>query len=458
MKRILLVGAPFRFYGGGERRNFYLLQEYVKLGLSVTLFIPIGEILEILYNDISAKVDSELKMIEELKLLERSGVQLPLEMYQWIQTFAKERRRFVGIDTHGLRSLFKKLGKRKVEKRLINRLIRKIDPPEIILSYGGHFAQQVSFKFARGYRKPFMLMLGSEPFKAKEYRRKRLYNRYDSLVKRLLFDGLITWYRNHFFSLNFKAYVKSGLLISIISVSRGPIEESQLMNILSDVVPVNFMPGYAVLTEPGMAILPGYSTELPKLKKRFQIIYYARLSPEKGVFDIVDIIARVQREVPTKLWVAGNFYSFNVKEAFFRRAREENLDFEYLGYLSGNALYQKIKESWVFANPSHSDAFSTAISEATLLNTHCVAYSIPGTSSAFAGLPSVRIVDENNIEAFSKAIISILGLTDEEYYEAFKVDKYYEFKDSISSWEKVARKHIKQLDNDLISFNKKLSK
>lgn len=453
MKSVLVVGAPFRFYGGGHRRNFFLLQEYIKLGLSVSLYIPVGDLLEILYNDISPNVESESKMIRELQILEQSGVDIRLDFYKWIRIFAQERKKLVGIETHGVRSLFKKFSKRSIERKMIEAMTKSDRTPEIVLSYGGHFAQQVSFKFAKKYKRPFILLLGIEPFKAKKYRKKIKYNQEEPLIKRLLFDGFISWYRNHFFPLNFKAYVKSGLLASVISVSKGPIIESQLNEILkseTSSIKLSYLPAYAIE-------LPKLIPEIPANNiKKHQIIYFARLSSDKGIFEIVDIVVRVQKEIPARLYIAGNFYSLRVKEAFFQKAQEQNLDFEYLGHLSGKALYDKIGESWVFANPSHTDAFSTAISEATLLRTCCVAYGIPGTLSVFSGLPSVKLVKENDLDSFANELIALLKVHDEKYEDLFNTENYRTFKESISSWRKVAFNQIKQVSSDLEDYMTKL--
>jgi len=81
-----------------------------------------------------------------------------------------------------------------------------------------------------------------------------------------------------------------------------------------------------------------------KVKKDDYAIFYARLVPGKGIFEIPYIWKIVEKEVPdAKLIICGNFGSLRHRNAFFSLIKKLGLrNIHYKGFISSTKLYELV--------------------------------------------------------------------------------------------------------------------
>lgn len=445
MKRVLFIGAPFRYYAGGHKRNYYIMREFARMGVEVYLYVPIGEILEALYNDIRGTHDSKREMIGDLMSLKGEGVVLDGKLIYLIEKFDKERSNTKIRNSHGFRALFKKYARVLTEHYQKERFMGILNSADIIISGGGHMTRQISFWFAKNYQKPFTIILGIEPFKSKQHIARPAISHKENIITNLIFGKALQWYRNHYFPVLFKKYVKSGLLCSINSVSLGPIELSGLYSIVGFDTPINILPASAYEEIDGIV----------SSRKCERMIFVSRLTPEKGLFDIIYITKKIQKEHNVKLVVVGNFYSDDFKERFFSLARKYSINFEYWGFLTGKRLYSAIAESKLLLYPSHSDSFSQVLMLSLFMDTPVVAYAIPAFKSLYSKMSSVRLVPEWDYDQFAIKSLEILKKSDYDNIMSHDTEEERFYKSSVQSWEVVALNQLNQIKYDLSNYNRR---
>ena len=170
-------------------------------------------------------------------------------------------------------------------------------------------------------------------------------------------------------------------------------------------------------------------------------VYFGRLSPAKGLYDLLYIWSHVEKILPkAKLMLIGSFSSERVEREFKDlRFRLGLKNVEYLGYFKhGEELYRRVAEAKVLVYPPHQDAFPLTVLEAIALGLLCVAYDIPALRYVYQGIPSVTLVKKGDIEGMSRALIEALGIEYSQYFTIQGNPKLLKFLEVHGSWENVA--------------------
>ena len=205
------------------------------------------------------------------------------------------------------------------------------------------------------------------------------------------------------------------------------------------------------ILDPANAIDPSilkYRTD----NKENYFIFYARLHPEKGLFELPKIVRLAKKECPDiHVKVMGSFPNDTIKAVFFKLINKYkvNDNIEYLGFVSDAVKYETVARAKALIYPSHSDYFSLVILETISLKTPVIAYRTPGPFSIFNGINCVRFIDEFNKKAFAKEIINLCnrnGLACNNI-DTF-ITKYF-------SWDLIA-KQIMNLIKNYINYNMNL--
>jgi glycosyltransferase involved in cell wall biosynthesis len=134
-------------------------------------------------------------------------------------------------------------------------------------------------------------------------------------------------------------------------------------------------------------------------------IFLGRIHPTKGIFDLVEIWARVVKEIPTaRMAIIGSGSTRNVAQ-LMDSIRENRLEknISLLGYLENDRAFALVKASKVFLFPSHEEGFGIAIVEALACNVPVVAWRLPVYEEYF--LDSIQMVDCWDIEYFAKLVM-----------------------------------------------------
>ena len=176
-----------------------------------------------------------------------------------------------------------------------------------------------------------------------------------------------------------------------------------------------------------------------KEEKSDQIIFYARLIYQKGLFDVLYIHKKITETYKIKLKISGTFQRNFEEKEFYRIIKK--LDIEnyvvYLGILNDDELYNELSRSKLMLYPSHSDSFSISVLQALFLHVPVVAYDIPGLS-LYRNFKSVSLVKEFDIDAMADRSLKFLN------YKGylFEDPELNKFIDKHSSWKYVAEAHL----------------
>ena len=187
------------------------------------------------------------------------------------------------------------------------------------------------------------------------------------------------------------------------------------------------------------------------VKNRKQIVFFGRLVPEKGIFEIPFIARRLKRMgIDCNIKVIGKFtfnHDTNIFEKLSKRLGVENM-IEYLGFLPEEDMKSVIGESSIFVNPTHSDAYSIAMLEALSLRTVVVAYDNPFLLNLYKKVKAVSFVREFHPEAMAEKIAELLSFDERKIQELFdeETEKFVTFH---SSYDVCADKIKSMIDSEL---------
>ncbi|MGB9760481.1 MAG: glycosyltransferase [Thermoproteota archaeon] len=142
----------------------------------------------------------------------------------------------------------------------------------------------------------------------------------------------------------------------------------------------------------------------------FDAIYFARLHPLKGLFDIPFIWKRVTEDKPNaKLIMAGSWQSIKYMHEFYNLCKKLNLlsNIKYVGFLPKTTLYSYVKSAKLLIYPSYLDAFPLTVLESLACGTPVVAYNINSIRLSFR-TDAVTKVRSGDRSKFAESVINIL--------------------------------------------------
>jgi glycosyltransferase involved in cell wall biosynthesis len=97
------------------------------------------------------------------------------------------------------------------------------------------------------------------------------------------------------------------------------------------------------------------------------LVFYARMHPEKGIFELPKIIKILRDEYDgdVKLKVMGAFPNDGIRRVFFSLVRRYGVEnnIKYLGFVNEEEKHEIVAKAKVLIYPSHSDWFSLVILE-----------------------------------------------------------------------------------------------
>jgi glycosyltransferase involved in cell wall biosynthesis len=187
----------------------------------------------------------------------------------------------------------------------------------------------------------------------------------------------------------------------ILTVSKSMVEEFSYLN-----------PHIKFLTiTPGNGInLNAFSSELPK-GFDYQAVFFARLVPEKGLFDLVEIWKWVTKKIPNaKLAVCGITEKPELVKKFLDEVNrcKLNNNIKFLGQQNKAELLQIVSNSYLTVYPSCGDAFSIAALESLACGTPVVAYNIPAMRHTFGNCKALFRCPIKDNASIAKKVIFLL--------------------------------------------------
>ncbi|MEM0373860.1 MAG: glycosyltransferase family 4 protein [Sulfolobaceae archaeon] len=186
--------------------------------------------------------------------------------------------------------------------------------------------------------------------------------------------------------------IKEGNLNFVISVSSVPLKNSGLDRLLP-----------TFITKPANAFDEGllkYRSEAEK--DGDYAVYFTRLIPEKGLFEVPLIWKKLKRDL--RLYVIGNFYDDKDMEDFLRLIKRLDVNIEYIGYKQGEELYKIVSRALFTLYPSHYDSFSLVVLESLALGTPVFAYNTPAIAEIYSNCKGVYLAREDDMNGLAELV------------------------------------------------------
>ena len=444
---IILISTPLETLpAGGFIRDARVLPYFSKSfkarGTSTVIYIPVNSVVSAIKLAIKGGSDIneafELVTKDLANNIGRSGVEAPLleealieslPVLKWELNHENPSAKVVNkLLSFGNLYIYKI---KSVEQRPLKGLIRYINSSfdKVLFAYSmneniEHFISLTNL--LRSLKLSGGIMIHEPLYTYSNISLKELKSR---LTVKIASFQLNTYLRNFFISVT-----ETGLLKLIQAISPASLLRS------FDLFTLAHKYGVKVYIPRPANALDREVLEYRNLQEREPVaVYFGRLSPGKGLYDLLHVWSRVERALPkAKLLLIGSFASGKVEEKFNELKLKLGLkNVEYLGYFKhGEELYRQVSKAKVLIYPSHEDSFSLTMLEAVALGLVCVAYNIPALNYVYKGIPAVTLVDEGDVESLSKVAIRALEMSYDEYLKIQTASEVMEFLRIYSSWEK----------------------
>jgi glycosyltransferase involved in cell wall biosynthesis len=212
---------------------------------------------------------------------------------------------------------------------------------------------------------------------------------------------------------NLSLVSRTGLAFDILTQLR--VAEKSLMLSVSASVAEELKPLNPKITfhaiEPGNGIYPAKFTQFLEAKKCYGAIFFARLIPEKGLFDLPVIWKYVTMKKPNALLVvAGLTEDQQYVNRFLDLADRSGLgqNIRFLGELDEITLINSVKSSKLTLYPSLVDSFSLVTLESLACGTPVVAYDIPAIRHNFGKCDAVLRCPVKDKESMAERVLSVV--------------------------------------------------
>jgi len=468
--KIVVVGNPFQFLGGGQRRTYEVLKHYPELGIDTILYIPLSQLIITRTVQMFHRI-SEENLCKNLEELERCGVSVHGNVLTCLERIDKQVIDYLGALRKGsiiwIFDNFRRLiplssketivsAKTFLEKMKTSmRTAMKVHAVYVMDNFPDMI--QAGQFISQSIKAPLFILLQSIPINPLKsfIKSEWIYNvsigGKSSLrtLSRIFIRTLEQSYFNYKVLFTYESASKT--LTALLSVSEAPLGLSNLDKwAYSKNIPTKvLMPGNAVSQD-----IEKYYREREKILriKEDYAVFYGRLGASKGILEI-PFIAKKLEEAGYKLILMGKFDNVSTKirfEKLCRRLCVNNI--EYMGYLPPDKdLWEIIAKSKVLIYPSHYDTFSLVVLESLFLGTSVVAYNIPAIASIYKNLPVVKIVEEYDCKSMAKKAIEILKMDLNRFYEKHMDENLLAFLKLHSSWRNVAKEEINTIQKFISS-------
>ncbi|MDD5490108.1 MAG: glycosyltransferase family 4 protein, partial [Candidatus Moranbacteria bacterium] len=206
---------------------------------------------------------------------------------------------------------------------------------------------------------------------------------------------IINWLGYHFQRFSFRlARKKADKIIVLNSIVK------------KDLVRMGFSKGKISTSSNGIDV--DYFDRIKKETAGYDGIFLGRLSPSKGIADLVEIWENVCRKIPeAKLAIIGG--GKKEKKSLMEKIEEKNLsrNVDVLGYLEDSEAHRILKSGKVFLFPSHEEGWGIAATEAMACGLPVVSWNLPVFGEIFGN--RTMQIEKGNVGAFSGKIIELLG-------------------------------------------------
>lgn len=434
--KLLVISHPITSISGGGKRNFETLKYFSSYFDEVTVTLS-PHTIKFMIGNYQKNSPQIQEIINNFEMLEKSGIRIdPGSKRFFFDQLTEPEKEGLGKKLNLKLWLFNVFSLFTYEY-LISKFLRYyFEAKEFDLIYSQSEALDsvmLSLKIARFKKKPFIVLLQLEPFQ----NTKNFFRNLDVNNIRDVINSLSYLSPNYAKKIFYKKVQSSKYFRGFLAVSYSPIELSKLGN------------------NPYLILDPGNAFDQILLKfrdlkteKKYDAIFFARLSEEKGIFDLATIWAKVIKIKPqARLLVYGKGSSYNIsklKNQINQQKMEDQISF--CGYEPNHLkLFQKVANSKIFLYPSYSDSFSLGVLESLAVGTPVVAFNIPAIKYNYKDFQAVKIVEKGDFSSMSKEVIKILQTGEDEYFDTINDPHLLRFLMEHSHWNTVVSDEISKI-------------
>jgi glycosyltransferase involved in cell wall biosynthesis len=241
-------------------------------------------------------------------------------------------------------------------------------------------------------------------------------------------------------------------LFSLLKISEKTVILAVSNSVVGDFSYMNPRMRFVTIT-PGIGIdLSEYSTELSE-NFEYHGVFFARLIPEKGIFDLIEIWKFVVNKIPNaKLAICGITERKETVKKLLEKVRNYHLsnNIEFLGQQNRTKLIEIVTKSYLTVYPSYGDAFSLVTLESLACGTPVIAYDIPAIRHNFSKCKSVFRCPVGNKTSIADTILHVLTAMERKTLtrEAKKFSTSYDW-NSVVKAEKEAYTQVINLNREV---------
>lgn len=221
-----------------------------------------------------------------------------------------------------------------------------------------------------------------------------------------------------------QGFITNMATISYLGVKRKKIEKELIQQFNLFGIRNNEMKDFILSINPGARLFyHELSPNIPKLKitettkKLYDIIFFARISRDKGVEDLIEAASHIVVEKKDmKVVIIGTASPGYIK---FLKRKVSNLGIDdnviFIGHLKNiEDVHRFVIQSRVTVLPTYADAIPGTIIESMFLGVPCVSYSVGGIATLNEHEEVIKLVNKGNIQGLVKEILTLLS--EEELY------------------------------------------
>ncbi len=179
-------------------------------------------------------------------------------------------------------------------------------------------------------------------------------------------------------------------------------------------------------------------TKIPRVDaslsfKEFDIVFYARIDKDKGIEDLIEVVANLKRiGRPLKTLIMGRGsenYISNLKELITEKDIDDIIDFA--GFIEKHEdVYKFAAQAKVMVLPTHNDGIPNTIREAMFMKLPVVANNVGGIPRFNQSRHCIHMVEDGDLQGLADGICKVLD--DGKYRNELITNAFHEAQDVYS--------------------------
>jgi glycosyltransferase involved in cell wall biosynthesis len=176
---------------------------------------------------------------------------------------------------------------------------------------------------------------------------------------------------------------------------------------------------------PVPCVLPNRATLQPLKTRKFDVIFFGRLHPEKGVSQFIQVLGSLEKLLSLRVLIVGEG-PMKKDIAAYLKSRGSSGVVEFIPWTSRENLFNLIRESRLHLNLSPTESYGLSFIEAAACQTPSLATPTSGAKEIAKYIPSIQFLRSNDAPLIAQQIASLIQ-NDEQMSELHKLVPKFEF-------------------------------